>query len=147
MSFKFAVNGIYYTLKNEINFRVQIVVALYVMLYMSYSDIAKTKVAIVFLCFAVVLSAELFNTSIERIVDYFCLEKSQKARIIKDVAAGAVLLSALGAVYVGVTLLWDKYTFISFVSMIIGSTTNIAFAIASVILSLLFVFKFGKVRK
>lgn len=57
--------------------------------------------AAVFLSIAMVLSAEAFNTCVERTMDLVSMERRDDIRYIKDLAAGAVLLSALAAAAVG----------------------------------------------
>jgi diacylglycerol kinase (ATP) len=58
--------------------------------------------ALVSLCAAVVLAAELFNTALEHLADHLHPEQHPQIRIVKDCAAAAVLCAAVGAVGVGV---------------------------------------------
>jgi undecaprenol kinase len=58
--------------------------------------------ALVLLAIAAVLAAELFNTAIEQLADEVRRENSPAIGIVKDCAAAAVLMSALGALGVGV---------------------------------------------
>lgn len=51
-----------------------------------------------------VLSAEMINSAIEKMVDLITLEHRKEAKIAKDVAAGMVLLTALGSIIVGVLI-------------------------------------------
>jgi diacylglycerol kinase len=53
------------------------------------------------LAIGMVWAAEIFNTSIERIMDYLSKEKQPAIKIIKDLAAAAVLVTALTALLVG----------------------------------------------
>jgi diacylglycerol kinase len=66
-----------------------------------------TLTGILFLLTAVfsVLVAEAFNTAIEKTIDLYTSERKKLARIAKDVAAGAVLLTSLFAVVVGILIL------------------------------------------
>ena len=57
---------------------------------------------------ALVISAELFNTTIETVVDMITKEKNEKAKLAKDVAAGAVLVLAIGSVVVGLIIFIPK---------------------------------------
>ena len=59
------------------------------------------KVADCVMLFSIVICGELFNTAIETIVDMVSPEKNEKAKIAKDVSAGAVLVVAIGAAIVG----------------------------------------------
>lgn len=49
------------------------------------------------ICIVLVIFAEIFNTAIEKIGDYFNTEKDEKIRIIKDLSSAAVLIAAIGA--------------------------------------------------
>ena len=60
--------------------------------------------ALVLLASAAVLAAELFNTAIEHLADHLHPELHPLIRVVKDCAAGAVLLTAAGAVGVAVAL-------------------------------------------
>ncbi|MEG2620629.1 MAG: diacylglycerol kinase family protein [Bacilli bacterium] len=63
--------------------------------------ISLTKWLIVLLLFTFVISSELINSSIELVVDLYSLKKSKKAKVAKDVAASAVLISAITSIIVG----------------------------------------------
>ena len=60
------------------------------------------------LCFAIVISGELFNTVIETVVDMVMPYKNEKAKIAKDISAGAVLILAMGAAIVGIIIFSSK---------------------------------------
>jgi diacylglycerol kinase (ATP) len=66
------------------------------------------ELLIVFLTIAMVLTAEMINTAIEAVVDMFTQEYHPLARVAKNVAAGAVLISALNAVIVGYLIFYKK---------------------------------------
>ncbi|MDB5056677.1 MAG: diacylglycerol kinase [Chloroflexi bacterium] len=67
--------------------------------------VPAAEVAIIVVCTMVVLAAEMFNTVVEAIVDLVTSSYHPLAKIAKDVAAGAVLVSAVGSVLVGVLVL------------------------------------------
>jgi diacylglycerol kinase (ATP) len=62
------------------------------------------------LCFAVVIAAELFNTTLEVLIDYAWPEHHAMIGRAKDVAAAAVLMAAAGAAVVGI-LLFARHIF------------------------------------
>lgn len=66
------------------------------------------ELLIVFLTIAMVLTAEMINTAIEAVVDMFTQEYHPLGRVAKNVAAGAVLISALNAVIVGYLIFYKK---------------------------------------
>jgi len=57
---------------------------------------------------AMVWTAELFNTVIEKIMDFLSTERHPQIKIIKDMAAAAVLVTALAAVVVGLLIFIPK---------------------------------------
>ena len=58
--------------------------------------------------FLLVIAGEMFNTAIETVVDMAMPEKNELAKKAKDIAAGAVLVLALGAVIVGGIIFFPK---------------------------------------
>lgn len=63
--------------------------------------------AIIFITIAIVVAAEMFNSAIEGICDLVQPKYDERIKAIKDIAAGGVLVTSLGAVIVGVLLLFD----------------------------------------
>jgi len=60
----------------------------------------------VVLCIGMVLSAEAMNTAVEQLADALRPESDERIRLVKDVAAGAVLISAIVSVVVAVLVIW-----------------------------------------
>jgi diacylglycerol kinase len=77
-----------------------IVILLAVILRVSLTGLLFLLAAVFF-----VIVAEAFNTSIEKAIDLYTRERSELAKISKDVAAGAVLLTSFFAVIVGLVVL------------------------------------------
>ena len=100
-AWKNATNGIIYSATTHRNIRIQLVLAVIVMVLSLFYGLETTE----FLClgFAIfmVIFAELINTAIETVVDLFVDVYHPKAKIAKDVAAGAVVLAACNALVVG----------------------------------------------
>jgi len=71
----------------------------------AWLELDTLRWAIIVLTAAVVFAAELFNTAVEVVVDLVSPLEHPLAKTSKDVAAGAVLLSALAAVFVGILVL------------------------------------------
>lgn len=96
-----AVNGIIYAATTQRNIKIQLVLAVIVMILCLFYGLETAE----FLClvFAVffVIFAEMLNTAIETVVDLFVDVYHPKAKIAKDVAAGAVVLAACNALVVG----------------------------------------------
>ena len=52
------------------------------------------------ICITLVISSEIFNTSIEKIGNYLNIDKDEKIKAIKDLSSAAVLISAIGSLIV-----------------------------------------------
>lgn len=100
-SFKYAWEGIVSSFKTERNMKIHILVMLIVILAGIWLKLSGFEWLICVLLFAVVISSELFNTAIETIVDMVMPYKNEKAKLAKDVSAGAVLIVAIAAVVIG----------------------------------------------
>lgn len=105
---KNALNGIGYTWKTQRNMKIQIVFALFAILLGIILKITSIEWMILVLTIFLVFITELFNTAIETVVDLYTSEYNEKAKIAKDVAAGAVALMAIGSVIVGIFLFGTK---------------------------------------
>ena len=106
-SFKYAFNGIITSFKTEKNMKFHIVMMVLVIAG-TLLKISKIEWIICVILFALVISAELINTAIETIVDMITMEKNEKAKIAKDVAAGAVLVNAIGSTIIGLIIFIPK---------------------------------------
>ena len=96
-----AINGIVYTATTQRNFRIQLVLAVIVLALSLFYGLGTTEfLCLVFALFFVIF-AEMVNTAIETVVDLYVDVYHPKAKIAKDVAAGAVVLSACNALIVG----------------------------------------------
>lgn len=105
-SFRFALEGLKYTIVSQRNMRIHFTAALLVLMLSLYLPLSKTEVLILFMTITLVLFAELLNTSVEKIIDLITAEYHPVAKIVKDVTAGAVLLTAGLAVIVGISIFY-----------------------------------------
>lgn len=106
LSFGYALEGLKYTIVTQRNMRAHFLVSLIVLLLGLYLPLNKVEVLILFLCIAMVLFAELINTVMETIVDMVTQEYHPLAKVAKDVAAGAVLLTVGLAIIVGISIFY-----------------------------------------
>lgn len=96
-----AVNGIIYAATTQRNIKIQLVLAVIVMVLCLFYGLNTTEfLCLVFAVFMVIF-AEMINTAIETVVDLFVDVYHPKAKIAKDVAAGAVVLATCNALIVG----------------------------------------------
>lgn len=100
----YGFNGILYTLKHERNMVIHFLVMILVIIAGIVFKITFVEWGVCFVLFALVLSLELMNTALENVVDLVTEEKKAKAKVAKDVAAGAVLVSAIFAVIIGISI-------------------------------------------
>ncbi|MBA4542629.1 diacylglycerol kinase family protein [Thermoactinomyces daqus] len=105
-SFVYALEGLKYTVITQRNMRIHFLIALAVLFFALYLPISKLEVLVVFITIILVLFAELINTAVEAVVDMVTEEYHPLAKIAKDVAAGAVLLTAGLAVIVGISVFY-----------------------------------------
>jgi diacylglycerol kinase (ATP) len=100
-SFKFAVRGIGTLLKTQMNARIH-VFALTIVLILGFTvGLDLIEWALISLAVAMVLSAESMNSALEFLADHTAPEWHDSVQKAKDLAAGAVLLAAVGALAVG----------------------------------------------
>jgi len=100
-SFGFAIQGIIHLLKNERNFKIQFGVFILVLVFSYFLEISKKELIIVLFCSMTVLSLEGINTSIEKLCDENQPQFNLNIKIIKDVAAGAVLIASIFSAIIG----------------------------------------------
>ncbi len=107
-SFKYAISGIITSFKTERNMKIHILVMILVIIAGIVFKLSLLDWIILVIMFGLVISAELFNTAIETTIDMITKEKNEKAKIAKDVAAGAVLVLAVASVIVGLIIFIPK---------------------------------------
>jgi len=101
---KFALAGLGHALRFEPSFRIQCAALLAACVLLLLARPGALWWALVVLASAAVLAAELLNTAIEQLADLLHPGDSPAVRILKDCAAGGVLVAALGALAVAVAL-------------------------------------------
>ena len=107
-SFKYAFEGIQEAWKTEQNLKIHFVIMALVIIAGFIFKISAMEWIVCLLLFAIVISLELINTAIETTVDIAMPEINEKAKYAKDIAAGAVLFSAMISVIVGLIIFLPK---------------------------------------
>ena len=110
-SLKYALRGIVYCINNERNMRIHTVAVLYVLAFSPFFEMSRARYAILLVTFALVLTAETFNTVAEELCDLVAPSFHPVVRIVKDMAAGAVLVFSIASAVCGVLLFWDPAAF------------------------------------
>lgn len=114
-SFNNAIDGVIYTVRTQRNMKIHMVVSVLVLIGCLFFDVSKIEFLILAITISMVISAELFNTAIESVVDMNTNYYHPLAKIAKNVAAGAVIITAINAVVVGYVIFWDKLSNFSFI--------------------------------
>ena len=107
-SFKCAIQGIIQAMKTERNVKIHITIMILVIISGIVFKIAKQEWITCIILFGLVISLELVNSAIETTVDIAMPEINEKAKVAKDIAAGAVLVSAISSAIIGLTIFIPK---------------------------------------
>lgn len=107
-SFSYAKKGIIHVVKNENNFNYHIIATFIVLVTGYFLKLTSTEWIILVVLIGNVYVAEVFNTAIEKIVDFISPQKSTKAGLIKDIAAGGVLVASAVSAIAGTILFIGK---------------------------------------
>ena len=108
-SMGYALNGIWVTLKSQLNFRVEVLIGIMGFILAMYLRFTYVELAIYVFTVALMLFAEMMNTVIEFVIDaYFGNKYSVLAKMGKDICAGAVYLTSFLSVVIGFLLFAPK---------------------------------------
>jgi|SRR3990172_9892424 len=103
-SFKPAIHGIKFVLMNEHNIRIHLGAALTAIILGFIFNIGKVEWLVILLCIGLVMTLEVLNSAVEKLVDLVSPGKNEKARLVKDIAAGAVLIAAVISLIAGLII-------------------------------------------
>jgi diacylglycerol kinase (ATP) len=104
VSFKNAFAGIHWAFATQPNFRIHFILSLMAVLGGIVFRITTTEMLIIVFTIILGLTGEMINTSIEAMTDLITSEWHENAKIAKDVAAGTMLLIAIGATIVALII-------------------------------------------
>ena len=126
-----AVNGIVYCATTQTNVKKELVLGTIVMILSLFYDFNSAEFLTLTFAVFFVIFAELVNTAIETIVDLLVDVYHPKAKIAKDIGAGAVVLSAINSIIVAYFLFFNETEITrisnSIFSQMIASPTNLTF--------------------
>lgn len=107
-----AVNGLVFTLKTQRNAKIHAVMGVLVVAMAAWLRLGLVQTSILLLTIGAVLAGETINTTVEAIVDLLSPEFHERAKIAKDVSAGAVLILSITAIAIGLLILgpplWER---------------------------------------
>jgi len=107
-SFAFAIEGIVHSLKYERNIKIHLAVALAVIILGVLYNVSSFEWLLIIFAIGGMISFELMNTAVERVVDLVTSERHPLAKQAKDIAAGAVLIYAVMSVMIGCIIFLPK---------------------------------------
>lgn len=113
-SFAYAFAGLRLVFRQEHNAWIHATAAICVVVAGFVFRISSLEWIAVVICIAMVISAEIINSSLERMADFVSTERNNKIKEIKDLGAAAVLVCAIAAAIVGIVIFLPKI--IAFVS-------------------------------
>jgi diacylglycerol kinase (ATP) len=133
-SFNYAIEGVIHVLRRERNMRVHFALATVVLVLAFTYDVTKVELMVLLISISFVLMAEMVNTAVEEMIDVATREYDPRAKIAKDVAAGAVLIASVSAATIGYLVFVDRirnptYHLINEVRAIPTNLTIIALAL------------------
>lgn len=139
-SFRCAFRGAALGVRFERNFRIHLCAAAYVSLFAWLGELSGSEMALLIVCFGLMLSSELLNTAIERLCDAAAPEYNPMIGAVKDVAAGAVLVSALTCALVGLFLFFSDGAFFRALERLAHTPALLAGTLVSLVPALFFIF-------
>ncbi|MCL4382550.1 MAG: diacylglycerol kinase family protein [Patescibacteria group bacterium] len=108
ISFKNAFAGLSYALTSQPNFKIHVFLATAAILSGFFLGISFIEMTILVLVTFIGLATEMMNTAIESVTDLVTTEWRESAKTAKDVAAGMMLLTAIGATIIALLILGPK---------------------------------------
>lgn len=108
--FNLAFEGIFEAIRSEKHMKFHCFCTIIICILSLFMDIGKYEALAVIISVALIWMAELLNTAIESCVDMMTVEYNPLAKKAKDIAAGAVLITAINAIFVGYIVFEKKIT-------------------------------------
>lgn len=107
-SFVYAWDGIKALMRTEHNTYIHLALAVIVIALGFALGISRVEFLLLIVVISMVIVAEVFNTAIEKTMDFISVEKHPQIKLVKDLASAAVLLAAFAAVVVGCIIFIPK---------------------------------------
>ena len=146
--FKYAFKGIVTTLKSERNMRIHLGVGLNVLIFALFIGVSMTEYAVLLLTVSLVMSLEAVNSAIENLADRVNPEKDELIGKVKDISAGAVLISAIFSVIIAFCILFKPIEIAGLFAVILSSPLySVLFILLELILILFIIMPERKAKK
>jgi diacylglycerol kinase len=108
-SFYYAIAGILRFFKTEHNAWLHLVATIGVIVLTTVCRVTAIEAVMLVFSIGAVWVAEVFNTCIEKMMDFVSTKKHPQIQLIKDMAAGAVLIAAITALITGLIIFVPKF--------------------------------------
>ncbi len=109
ISFKVAGAGLLWAIKSQPNFRVHLVLSALALAAGIFFGITRLEMVVIVFTIILGLTAEMINTSLEAMTDLITTEWRENAKIAKDVSAGMMLITAIGAAVIALIIFWPYF--------------------------------------
>lgn len=140
LSFRYALRGVWNTIKSESHMRFHMVAGFYVLIFSLFYDFSAVQTALLIVLIASVMAAEIINTCIEELSNLEADRYEPLIRASKDAAAGAVLVISVAAAIVAVIFFWDISVILRIFSFFANNIFMLVLLILSAVLSVIFVY-------
>lgn len=107
-AFIHAFNGLLFFFRNDRNGRIHLLAAMIVVMMAAFLHLAAMEWAVILVCIAWVMALEMLNHALEKLCDAVHPETHPFIKAAKDVAAGAVLVSAIISMIIGLIIFLPK---------------------------------------
>jgi diacylglycerol kinase (ATP) len=147
-SFNHAFEGLVHAARYQRNMRIHLVMAFFVLLAAMLLNVTRFELIAVIVTVCLVLITEMINSAVEAVVDIITSEFDPRAKIAKDVAAGAVLVAAINALIVAYLIFADKFSKVSLqvLAVVRRSPTHLTFVAFALVLIAVIVIKASRGR-
>ena len=108
-AFGYAFKGIYSFFKEEAHAKIHLAVFIMVLIAGVYFQITRLEWFIILICTALVFGLEMLNSALEKALDQIHPGQNENIGKAKDIAAGAVLMSAIVSVILGLMVFWPYF--------------------------------------
>jgi diacylglycerol kinase (ATP) len=112
-SFNFAFQGLVAAVRHQRNMRIHLFLGFLVLIVSVFLNLSRLQLVVIFVAVAFVFITEMINSAIEAVVDMITDDFDPRAKVAKDLAAGAVLIAAVNALVVAYLVLADRLTHVS----------------------------------
>lgn len=134
-----AIEGILHAAKTQRHMRYHFYTAILILITSFSIGISWSEVVVIITLSILVLSVEMLNSALETITDILFREYDERAKRIKDMAAGAVLITATGAAVIGFIILFEPVKNFFYTGLNIAKHAESDVAVAALIVVLILV--------